>query len=233
MAHDITQLRYQTLLKRLLGLKGGDSGGRLVSPEIAPSFEVNDQYQPEARYLRGERLYACAARTTNTNPSTFGTIALQNPFGSGKVWVVRRITWSLLMPTSVVFPGVCFIALGRFSALAGGSVSNPNKAKDSRAALLFGVNADVGSCGLTTGFATGTNSAFENSSLFYESIQPGATAVPYVKTVDTLDLVLGPGSQLAAFLGSDSLLTAAFNWNLAVEGYERVLDGNETNLPQY
>jgi hypothetical protein len=81
--------RFNRLLQKLLGLKGGPPAPQLAS-DIGPTFEI-EQVAVENRYP----LTVDSFQTTNTNTGVaaqFSTLKLRNPVGSNVIAVFEKIT---------------------------------------------------------------------------------------------------------------------------------------------
>lgn len=216
---DITQGRYQQLVKKVFGLKGGDATRQVLNP-VQTSYELQDTYRPEDRASRGERVFGMGATPSNVAATSFGAANFCNPAGSGKICVIKRATWSLLLPTAANQPGVTFLSIG---AQGFGTPSTTAFLKDTRWTAFGGAKT-------SSGFviqAVGTFGSQAPISTYYVAVFPGAATVPFIHQVDNLDMVLVPNSSFNFLFASDTNPVGTYTWNIHVEGYERVGDPNE------
>lgn len=86
----IGQPRWNSPLVRFFGMKIGGAAAPSLAPEIAPSFDVNQQDDAQLAFLRGEKRASYGAQI-NAAPGFYTTAALRNPTGSGVLVIVRRI----------------------------------------------------------------------------------------------------------------------------------------------
>jgi len=223
---DVTQLRFAQLLKRAFGVKAMDPG-RVLSPIVTASHEIADTYQPENRASRGEKLFGMTNQYTNA-VGGFGIAVFVNPTGSGRIAVMKRVTWSLNLPTAATQPGAIAFSIG-IPQVAGATVPLIfGQVKDSRFAILTGTVTAVAS-GLQTS-TTGV-SGFLNTTLYAVQVFPGAATVPTYHQVDNLDIIVPPGWLNAILFRGDTLPTGTYTWTVCVEGYERTADPNELLVP--
>ncbi len=216
---DVEQLRFAQLLKRLFGTRARDPG-RNLSPLVAPTTDLQDFYQPENRANRGEKLFTVFATLTNLAATNFGVALLTNPVASGRIGVVKRVTWSGIAPTTTTQPGVTFLAIS--DPLALGAFGVPGVLKDSR----YGVGAQG-----TLGFGSATTSVqpLNINSTYKVQFLLGAATTSFFHQVDNLDIVLSQGFHFNFHFTSDTLPAVTYTWNIQVEGYERTIDPNELN----
>jgi len=78
----IGQPRFNSPLVRFFGMKIPGAAAPTLAPEIAPSFEVNQQDDPAMFFLRGERR-AAAHGTVVAAVGNYSAALLRNPTGSG------------------------------------------------------------------------------------------------------------------------------------------------------
>lgn len=86
----ITQPRWNSPLIRFFGLKVSGAAADTLSPEIAPSFDINQQDDAQLAYLRGEKLGAFGFVLTSA-AGFYSTAALRNPANSGVLVTVKGI----------------------------------------------------------------------------------------------------------------------------------------------
>jgi len=219
---DITQPRYSQLLKRVFGIKGANPG-IVINPGIAATHDVADPYQPENRFLRGERSFGVVDTVTNTAATNFGYRVYTNPPNSNRVAVIRRITWSLNVPTAANQPGALVHAGVRFATASAAAPTIFAIPKDTRVGLIS-ANSLLAT-GLVSQLAGILGPA--NSSVFTVQVFPGAAAQPLIVQADNLDLVVSPGTGYPIVFASDALPVATYQWLVCVEGFERNLDPAE------
>jgi len=220
----VTQARYSSLLKRLFALKTVDPGAS-VGPFVAPSCEVNDAYLPEARALRGEKLFTGSTAETNTAAVNFGVAQFGNPIGSGKVAVVRRVIWSFATPTAANQPGNFRLQLSQQA----GTAPAPTifgTVKDSR---YGGGLASQSTCGVQN--ANTGISGFPATALYQVVVVLGAAAGSVLHVADNLDIVVWPGFAFNISAVSDILPVGTYTWFATWECYERAFDPSELIVP--
>lgn len=86
----IGQPRFNSPLVRFFGMKIGGAAAPSLAPEIAPSFEVNQQDDPQQYFLRGEKL-AGYGTSMSAAVGFYSTGALRNPAGSGVLLIVKSV----------------------------------------------------------------------------------------------------------------------------------------------
>ncbi len=220
----VTQLRYATALKQLLGLRVSDPG-RVVAAALAPTLEVQDTYRPETRLSRGERSFGIGINVTNATGANFSSTVLYQLQNSNRLTVLKRVTLSLNLPTATVAPGNVYFGILRPASSGFGAV-NPATPKDARVSV--GLSQTVLSTNI---FTVGglTASAPPNTTGVYVCLFfPGAATVPTIHQVDNLDIVITPGTQVTLQFASDTNTVApGYSYNVFCEGYERALDPSE------
>jgi hypothetical protein len=88
MFNQIGQPRFNSPLIRFFGMKIGGAAAPTLAPEIAPSFDVNQQDDPQLRFLRGERVM----QTFQGQAAVAGQYTrfrVRNPPTSGVLLVIR------------------------------------------------------------------------------------------------------------------------------------------------
>ncbi len=221
----VTQLRFATGLKQLLGLRTSDPG-RVVAPTIAPTLEVQDFYRPEARLSRGERNFGIGVNVTNATGANFSNVVIYQIAGSNRLTVVKRVTLSLNLPTATVAPGNVYFGILRPAGAALGSVQNPGVPKDSRVSV--GLNQTVLSTNVFPNPGQPASAPPNTTGVYVCLFFPGAATVPTIHQVDNLDIVLFPGTQIVVAFGSDTNTVApGYTYNVFCEGYERAIDPSE------
>lgn len=232
---DITQPRWQSILRRAFAIKTADPG-RVLHPIIGGTFEVQDTYRPESRALRAERAFSISkGGITNTAAVNFGIFAVCAAPG-GRIAVLKRATFSFSLPTAANQPGNVYAIIEQPNTtlnLAPGLLAN---LKDFRAA------PGTETAGPTTTFANLATSGVQNIvtafgiAAYAEQVFPGAAVTSSRIQVDNLDLVIGPppsGNPWSVAFGvrGDTLPVASWNWNVCVEGYEFSPDASELLSP--
>jgi hypothetical protein len=224
---DITNLRFAQFLKRTLGLKGIDPG-RVVQTIVVPGMEMQDTYRPEMRSARGERSFCYYANHVNATASY-----VSENFGLGssianKIAIIKRVTWSLVMPTATVNPGSLW--LGVTNAFASPPVFTSKATyKDSRYGT-GGVIATVAG----TGVNVPTVSIPANAYQYWLQIFPTSVATDrFVHQVDQLDIVITPGTFVGIDLRGDTAIQVGqqYIWACTIEGYEYTADPAELLTP--
>lgn len=86
----IGQPRWNSPLIRFFGMKIGSAAAPSLSPEIAPSFDVNQQDDPTLYFLRGENLFQVAFQVAAA-VGNYSQANIRNPAGSGVLCVVERV----------------------------------------------------------------------------------------------------------------------------------------------
>ena len=86
----IGQPRWNSPLIRFFGMKIGSAAAPSLAPEIAPSFDVNQQDDPQLCFLRGEKMGGYG-RTLAAAAAFYSSAALRNPAGSGILVIVDSI----------------------------------------------------------------------------------------------------------------------------------------------
>lgn len=221
---DITQQRFQGALRRIFGIKTTDPA-RLMPPVVSPSADVLDPYQPENRCNRGERTWGLGTTFQNTAAS-FGIGQLFNPVGSGKLVVLKRLIFSIAMPTAAVQPGNPSFFLSTFFAVSAGLVKTV-------AILPTDQRMQVtGTLGITAGLNLQTSGIAGPTQMFSVFMQPSAAAQPLqVYQFDQLGVVITPGNGNFVGFVSDALATATYTYGVYMEGYERTADPAELIPP--
>lgn len=90
MFNAIGQPRFNSPLIRFFGMKIGGAAAPTLAPEIAPSFDVNQQDDPALFFLRGERLLS-GYRSPAAVAAQYTRVRLRNPVGSGVLCIVDAI----------------------------------------------------------------------------------------------------------------------------------------------
>jgi len=247
LINNISVPRFGSILSKLFGIKE-----RSVAPtlgtEVLPIFEVNDRFQPETRWLRGERLwFAHTDSDLSGSPPTFDpTIVLGNPLGSGMIVVVEGFNCGVpndsaveaLTFTGIIVPGE-FAGVGASFpdgyANANFLDSNTVVFRDTRWATNAG-----GNIGHNVAIFVQFNQdvTATGGSLFFTEIGQnfGAIAAPAALTQNGSanyigrPIVLHPGASIFIFAhNANSALTGnvSFYWCLESWGYERPLEDSE------
>ena len=227
--NQVLNSRFSSLVKRLLATKVGNPGA-YVGDGIAPSMEVNDPYQPELRAARGERLFTVGNVFTNTAATNFGYGIIVNALATNRVFIIKRVLWSTPFTTAAGQPGLGACIVQNPVALttsAGGSQGHP---KDSRVAVQGGQQNNTVNIVGVTGAPVNQSTQVTFSSIYYP-IYPSVTAVPQTVIIDNVDVCVWPGGQVGFQFIFDTQNTITYNWQLLVEGFERVIDPNELLLP--
>jgi len=86
----IGQPRWNSPLIRFFGMKIGSAAAPSLAPEIAPSFDVNQQDDPQLAFLRGEKI-AGYGRSLAAAAGFYSSAALRNPANSGILVIVDTI----------------------------------------------------------------------------------------------------------------------------------------------
>jgi hypothetical protein len=224
---DVTQARWAALLKRMMALKGLDAG-RAVSPVIQPTYELSDAYKPEDRICRGDHLTSWGGQFSNPAAGSFALADLVNPGTTGRLCVIKRVTFSGIMPTSAQQPGNVFLGIAHINNF-GGLLGTAGIPKDGRAPTFVTNNS---TCSLFTGTWAGSSvNAFLSGGIYGFQVAPAAATAPYLYTIDNLDIVLVPNTQVGFTFAADAAIVTTYTWNLLIEGYERVLDPAELIPP--
>jgi len=222
---DITQPRFGSLLKRVLAVKTADVG-RHVGTIIQPTTDISDVYRPESRGDRGEQLQKLGNQISSTTAS-FGTGELSNPATSGRLFVVKRVTWMGTAPTTTVQPGNVWLSiLVSFNPVT--AVLSTGAQKDSR----FAQSKPTPSFGLnpSTQAVTSFVGAVQNSA-YIKLLILGAAQGDLFHQVDNLDISIWPNGFASFRIQGDTLPTAGYSWAVTVEGYERSVDPAEQLPP--
>lgn len=88
--NQIGQPRWNSPLIRFFGMKIGSAAAPSLAPEIAPSFDVNQQDDPTLPYLRGEQVWSVGQQVAAV-AAQFSEARISNPAGSGVIAVVDQI----------------------------------------------------------------------------------------------------------------------------------------------
>lgn len=225
---DVTQLRFGSVLKRVFAIKGADPG-RTLSPEMVPSIEVQDQYQPENRSMRGERVWGIGVQLANTI-TLFQWATICNPVASGRMCIVRRATFSGVLPTATTQPGNVGVFVDQPQISSEGLVLKANWA-DARQLGTPGFNQSPIGYNLNYTVVNASVNGEAGQSIWHSEIFPGAATAPwYVQTPD-LDVVLPPGTTLHLGVRSSVLATAGWNYSVSIQGIEKQFDASELIIP--
>ncbi len=221
----VTQLRFATALKQILGLRVSDPG-RVVAPTIAPTLEVQDVYRPEARLSRGERSFGIGVNLTNASGvNGFAFAQVYQVAGSNRLTVIKRVTLSLNLPTATVAPGNVFFGILR-PDITGSGPFNPGVPKDSRVSI--GLSQTVLSTSLLAVTGQPSQAPPNTTGVYVCLFFPGAATVPTIHQVDNLDIVLFPSARTLFMFASDNNTAApGYTYNVFCEGYERAIDPSE------
>jgi hypothetical protein len=226
---DVTQARWAALLKRMMATKGPDPG-RFITPTINGTFELTDKYKPEDRVSRGERMFGGGGQEVNAvaNPQQ-GII--QNPPNSGRITIVKRVTWALNMPTATIQPGIAYLGIVAPQAITTVTGSPLSRFFDGRAGFgnVPGAVATSVLAGQNTIYNSFSN--FALASCYVQAIFPAAATTPFLFALDEANVVLPPGSVAGVSLGSDTAATGTYSWFWWAECYERVVDPSELIPP--
>ncbi len=222
---DVEQLRFAQLLKRVFGTRAVNPG-RILTPAVSPTTEVQDLYQPENRASRGEGLWGAMLATLPNTVANYSTLVVSNPAGSNKVTVLKKLTLSMLVPTSTVQPASMgfFVSTPGTPAQGGGSVNS----RDSRRSSLF-QNMPLATTYITITQGVNTLDFFAAVSLWGFLIPTVAANNSLYVHRDEMDIVLLPNSNVNIGVRLTTLPTATWTYMVAVEGYERTIDPNELN----
>lgn len=90
MFNQIGQPRFNSPLIRFFGMKIGGAAAPTLAPEIAPSFDVNQQDDPQLFFLRGERRMTFSG-TNSAVVGEYGRCRIRNPATSGVLIVIESI----------------------------------------------------------------------------------------------------------------------------------------------
>lgn len=221
---EVTQSRYQQLLRRVFGIYATQRIADVIPPSISPSADVNDPYQPEMRSIRGERSFSMLYQATNTAAVNFSLGTLTNPVTNNRVLVVKRLTWHLNIPTAANQPGELYLGYVVTTLLTALSPAVQPAYKDGRVIQAFGIR-DLSLAVSTQGVGT---SGLTSAGLAYAiTLFPGAATVPFIHINDQVDVVVTPGSELQLTVRASVLPVATYTWNVTIEGFSRTLDPNE------
>jgi len=223
---DITHSRFQNLIKRTFALKVANPA-RFINDTITASHEVNDAYQPEQRYNRGERLFSTGRNLTNTAAVNFGFTVLSNNPGTGRMFAIKRVTLMGVAPTVVTQPGQVWF--GMQVAVPNEilqSVTGDLKLKDSRNGNAFGTFH----CTDATAGITSLAGSLGNS-VYLKQLILGAATGDLFHQVDNLDVVIYPGTSVNFRVQGDTLPAVTYTWSVFIEGFERSIDPSETLAP--
>jgi hypothetical protein len=96
-----------------------------LAPEIAPSFDVNQQDDAQLNFLRGEKL-AGYGTSMSAAVGFYSTGALRNPAGSGVLLIVKslyvfstaNVNVSLSQISALTNDGSCTVLDGRWAGLS-------------------------------------------------------------------------------------------------------------------
>jgi len=90
MFNQIGQPRFNSPLIRFFGMKIRGAAAPTLAPEIAPSFDINQQDDPTLPFLRGERLLG-GYRGPAAVAAQYGRVRLRNPVNSGVLVIVDAV----------------------------------------------------------------------------------------------------------------------------------------------
>jgi hypothetical protein len=194
-----------------------------VGQAIAPSFDIADPYQPENRASRGEKSFGVVNNVSNVAATSFGVNGFVNPINSGRISILKRVTWSLNLPTAANQPGNIWASI-TVPAVQASSPTIFGQPKDTRWSIQTGVQT-----GLASGILAGSTgiAGVVNGSLYAVQVFPGASTVPTIITADNLDIVVTPGWQVLVTFRGDTLPVATYTWTVLIEGFERTADPME------
>lgn len=111
----IGQPRFNSPLIRFFGMKIMGAAAPSLAPEIAPSFDVNQQDDPTLYFLRGENLFQVAVQVAAA-VGNYSQVNIRNPTGSGVLCVIERL---------MVNCGAATYGLGKIAADPGDYASVP------------------------------------------------------------------------------------------------------------
>lgn len=86
----IGQPRWNSPLIRFFGMKIGSAAAPSLAPEIAPSFDVNQQDDPQIMFLRGEKLAGYGSAIAAA-VGFYSTAQIRNPSGSGVLAIIDAV----------------------------------------------------------------------------------------------------------------------------------------------
>lgn len=226
---DVLQSRFSALLKRSLVLKNKDPGA-FVGPGVMPGIEIQDQVQPENRFLRGERLWAFGFDQSVT-VTQFNLVTISNPASNNRIAVLRRIRLSGFLPTSGQQSGATYFFIYRLFSNTGG-LPPPVAANtcDGRVGTAVG-QSWVGSNANNSNIAIVVATEAPKTILYWSPGPIPAAPTAIDKTFDNLDIVISPGTELRFGWSATALATSGYTWVFNAEGYERVLDASELTGP--
>ncbi len=221
---DVEQLRFAQLLKRVFGTRA-QNPGRILTPAVSPTAEVQDFYQPENRSNRGEALWGAGLTPLAMAVANGTSFNITNPANSNRITVIKKVTVSCLVPTATVQAAgtaaffIQNIAPGVTTGVSVNSRDSRRTNFNSPLTTQYSQNNAVGTSNLQT-LAVLSIWGFELDTT------ADATKFLYVHR-DELDIVLLPNSQI--YMGFRNQVAPASTWNytLFVEGYERTIDPNE------
>ncbi len=223
---DVEQLRFAQLLKRVFGTRAVNPG-RILTPAVSPTTEVQDFYQPENRASRGEGLWGAVLASLSNTVASFSTMSLSNPANSNKVTVLKKVTVSMLVPTATVQPAsMAFMLSVPQTPSQGGVVVN---SRDSRRSSLFQIGPPLSTTYITSTQGVNTLDTFAAVSVWGFLIPTVATNSTLYVHRDEVDYVLLPNTNVNIGIRLSTLPTATWTYMVAVEGYERTIDLNELN----
>ncbi len=220
---DVEQLRFAQLLKRVFGTRAVNPG-RILTPAVSPTADVQDVYQPENRNNRGEALWGAGLTPMNVGLANMGLFTISNPANSNRITVIKKVTVSLLVPPSTAQAlGTAGFFIGNPSVGSAGGISV--NSRDSRRSNF---NAPLST--IYTTQTVGTINLQTQATLSIWGFELDPTTVTtnslYVHR-DELDIVLFANVRCELGFRTQVLPSTAWNYTIFVEGYERTIDPNE------
>jgi hypothetical protein len=229
---DITQSRYQALLKRLFAIKASDPG-RVLDPVVKPTYDVADIYRPEERLMRGERRWGSPQVASNLVGGFTEVLAgFPIPGGvSNKIAVIKRVTWAATLPTSTTQPGNCYVAV-TIPFLGPPAITLQANLNDARVSPSAAGGLSAIRFGAQGSQPVASYGTFAAACVYQESVSMGAATTPNFRIqVNDLDVVLTPGYYVGIDFKSDTLPTGTWTWTVLIEGFERTIDPSELIPP--
>jgi hypothetical protein len=203
--NEILAGRYNRMLQKLFGMKGGPVAPQLAS-EIAPAFPLFNG--AENRYLEGWQRFGFATSTTTPAAGNRSAWRIRNPAGSNVVAVIEKLEYSLNSVADTPFLFYNAVA----TVLPTENLSN-----------LTGTQVDVrgGQTGSVSIISTSINFGLIGSGPLWQANAPVNSNIDIILT-DIHELPMAPGSQYT--IPSQALVN---NFLVSVWWRERLLEESE------
>jgi len=200
------------MLTRSFWMKEAGAAAPMLSPEIAPSMEVNQQDDFSLAFLRNERLAYAFVAGAAPGAGLYRYCQFFNPPGSGMLAMVRRIS---------VYTATAGELIGNWSTLGG--PGNPGAARTITDARWFTTSVNQPVCnGQATTSAVAPS--FVSACAYYQQI---VAATINTRLERDVRFVVPPGQSLAighSVIATPSLLVD-FDWLERPIGAEELSTG--------